>query len=130
MDDVRYQCASVNGLWYPVKKPGDIVHQDEYLGEIRDYEGNVQEICRADMDGVILYQVSSLQVVEGGPVITYGNIVREKDERKTRIAQYWTRRSDSFLEQRRAELTVHLQAAGWLSLRSICRRKRISGSWM
>ncbi len=41
MDDVRYQCASVNGLWYPVKKPGDIVHQDEYLGEIRDYEGNV-----------------------------------------------------------------------------------------
>ena len=78
MDDVRYQCASVNGLWYPVKKPGDIVHQDEYLGEIRDYEGNVQEICRADMDGVILYQVSSLQVVEGGPVITYGNIVREK----------------------------------------------------
>ena len=36
MDDVRYQCASVNGLWYPVKKPGDIVHQDEYLGEIRD----------------------------------------------------------------------------------------------
>ena len=114
MDDVRYQCASVNGLWYPVKKPGDIVHQDEYLGEIRDYEGNVQEICRADMDGVILYQVSSLQVVEGGPVITYGNIVREKDERKTRIAQYWTRRSDSFLEQRRAEL--HSALAGrWMA---------------
>ena len=114
MDDVRYQCASVNGLWYPVKKPGDIIHRDEYLGEIRDYEGNVQEICRADMDGVILYQVSSLQVVEGGPVITYGNIVREKDERKTRIAQYWTRRSDSFLEQRRAEL--HSALAGrWMA---------------
>ena len=114
MDDVRYQCASVNGLWYPVKKPGDIIHRDEYLGEIRDYEGNVQEICRADMDGVILYQVSSLQVVEGGPVITYGNIVREKDERKTRIAQYWTRRSDSFLEQRRAEL--HSALAGrWMT---------------
>ena len=113
MDDVRYQCASVNGLWYPLKKPGDIIHQDEILGEIRDYEGNVQEICRADMDGVILYQVSSLQVVEGGPVITYGNIVREKDERKTRIAQYWTKRSDSFLEQRRSEL--HSELAGrWL----------------
>ena len=108
MDDVRYQCASVNGLWYPVKKPGDIIHRDEYLGEIRDYEGNVQEICRADMDGVILYQVSSLQVVEGGPVITYGNIVREKDERKTRIAQYWTRRSDS--EER--NFTAPLQADG------------------
>ena len=66
------------------------------------------------MDGVILYQVSSLQVVEGGPVITYGNIVREKDERKTRIAQYWTRRSDSFLEQRRAEL--HSALAGrWMT---------------
>lgn len=113
MDDVRYQCASVNGLWYPLKKPGDIIHQDEILGEIRDYEGNVQEICRADMDGVILYQVSSLQVVEGGPVITYGNIVREKDERKTRIAQYWTKRSDSFLEQRRAELHSDM-ADKWL----------------
>ena len=114
IEDVRYQSASVSGLWYPAKKPGDIIHQDEILGEIRDYEGNVQEICRADMDGVILYQVSSLQVVEGGPVITYGNIVREKDERKTRIAQYWTRRSDSFLEQRRAEL--HSALAGrWMA---------------
>ena len=52
--------------------------------------------------------------MEGGPVITYGNIVREKDERKTRIAQYWTRRSDSFLEQRRAEL--HSALAGrWMA---------------
>jgi len=104
VEDVRYQCASVSGMWYPRKKPGDIVFRDEIIGEIRDYEGNPQEICRADMDGVILYQVASLQVIEEGPVITYGSIVREKDERKTRIAQYWTKRSDSFLEQRRAEL--------------------------
>ena len=33
---------------------------------------------------------------------------------KTRIAQYWTRRSDSFLEQRRAEL--HSALAGrWMA---------------
>ena len=89
------------------------------------------------MDGVILYQVSSLQVVEGGPVNTYGNIVREKDERKTRIAQYWTKRSDSFLEQRRAELhsalisdIIHFQRiVGAVIMREMFRKSAVR-TWM
>lgn len=37
-------------------------------------------------------------------MIAYGRISREFDSRKERITKYWGKRSDSFLEQRRAEL--------------------------
>ena len=53
---------------------------------------------------MILYQTGTLQVVGNGPMVTYGRIVSRYDERKERIVNYWEKRSDSFLEQRRAEL--------------------------
>ena len=37
-------------------------------------------------------------------MIAYGRIVRNFDNRKERITRYWGKRSESFLEQRRAEL--------------------------
>ena len=112
--DVQYQAASYGGCWYPRKKPGDMVVAREVLGEVRDYEGNCLETCRAEFDGVILYQTGSLQVLKEGPMIAYGRIVRNFDERKERITEYWTKRSDSFLEQRRAELKSPL-AGRWLT---------------
>ena len=46
-------------------------------------------------------------------MVAYGRISYEEDDRKEKIAAYWTKRSDSFLEQRRAEL--HSPLAGrWL----------------
>lgn len=111
--DIRYQAAAKKGLWYPNKKPGDMIQGGEILGEVRDYEENVLEVCRAEFDGVILYQTGSLQVLEAGPMIAYGRIVRTFDDRKERITGYWTKRSDSFLEQRRAELKSPL-ADRWL----------------
>ncbi len=102
--DVRYQHASHGGLWYPMKKAGDIIAQGTLIGEVRNYEGNPVEGCWAEFDGVILYQTGSLQVIEDGPMIAYGRISREVDSRKERITRYWGKRSDSFLEQRRAEL--------------------------
>lgn len=111
--DVRYQDASQNGLWYPYKKAGDIVRKGELLGEVRDYEGNVLEISTAEYDGVILYQTGSLQVLEDGPMVAYGRIVRERDERKERIVKYWGKRSESFLSQRRQELHSAM-AKRWL----------------
>lgn len=53
---------------------------------------------------MILYQVASLQVLKDGPMIAYGKFSSRKDERKEKITNYWTKRSDSFMEQRRAEL--------------------------
>lgn len=113
VEDVRYQDASHTGFWYPFKNAGDMIRKDEVLGEVRDYEGEVIEISRAEFDGVILYQTGTLQVLEDGPMIAYGCIVKKYDDRKERIVNYWSRRSDSFMEQRRAELNSPM-AARWM----------------
>lgn len=104
VEDVRYQDASVGGCWYPRKKAGDMIRRGEVLGEVRDYEGNIKEVSTAEFDGVILYQTGTLQVLDDGPMVAYGRIVKEYDERKERIVRYWGKRSESFLSQRRAEL--------------------------
>ena len=104
IDEMRYQSSSVFGLWYPTKKPGDLIKVGEYLGCTKDYEGNVLERSYSDLNGVILYQVASLQVLKEGPMIAYGKFSSRKDERKERITNDWTKRSDSFMKQRRAEL--------------------------
>ena len=82
------------------------------------------EICRAEYEGVILFQTGSLQVTEEGPVIDYGkNLQEEADNRKKRIAGYWTKRSSSFKEQRRAELTALWQTAGLQKSKNTCRKR-------
>ena len=102
--DVCYQAANEQGLWYPGKKPGDMIQQGEILGVIKNYEGEILEVCRAEYGGVILYQTGCLPVQESGSVIAYGRISRESDSRKERIAGYWSKRSSSFKLQRKAEL--------------------------
>lgn len=111
--DVQYQSASYTGLWYPQKKAGDLFTEGEILGYVKDYEDHILETCTSYGDGVILYQTGSLQVIKDGPVVAYGRISYEEDDRKEKIAAYWTKRSDSFLEQRRAELHSPL-AKRWL----------------
>lgn len=111
--DVRYQDASQNGIWYPCRKPGDMIHRGEKLGEVRDYEGNVKEVSVAEHGGVVLYQTGSLQVVGDGPMIAYGRVVNPYDERKERIVHYWEKRSSDFLVHKREEL--HSAMAGrWM----------------
>ena len=85
IDEMRYQSASVFGLWYPEKKPGDLIKAGEFLGCTRDYEGNILEKSYSDLNGVILYQVASLQVLKDGPMIAYGKFSSRKDERKEKI---------------------------------------------
>ena len=111
--DLCYQAANEQGLWYPCKKPGDMIQQGDILGVIKEYEGKILEVCKAEYGGVILYQTGSLQVQESGSVIAYGRISRESDSRKERIAGYWSKRSDSFQAQRRAELHSSM-ADRWL----------------
>lgn len=112
--DIIYQGATYGGLWYPAKTPGDMIQAGQVLGYVKDYEGKVLEVCRAETEGVILYQTGSLQVEEGGPMIAYGRISRDGDNRKQRITEYWTKRSEGFKEQRRAELHSPM-AERWLS---------------
>ena len=114
VEDVCYQHASCSGCWYPQKNVGNLIRKGEILGKVKDYEGTTKEVCTPEYDGVILYKTYSLQVVEDGPMICYGRIAKEGDDRKERITKYWGKRSDSFLEQRRAEL--HSALAGrWMT---------------
>ena len=62
-----------------------MIRQGEVLGVVKDYEGTVLEVCRAEYDGVVLYQTGSLQVKESGPMIAYGKISREADNRKKKL---------------------------------------------
>lgn len=113
LEDVRYQYAFQGGCWYPYKKPGDTFEEGEILGEVKDYEGNVLEVCEAEYAGVILYQTGTLQVLADGPMIAYGRAAQKKDDRKERIARYWGKRSMSFMWQRKAELQSPL-AGRWM----------------
>jgi len=64
--------APCTGCWYPEKKPGDWFRKGEKLGEIRDYFGRSLFTELAPADGVLLYQCASLNIIENGPMISYG----------------------------------------------------------
>ena len=64
--------APCTGCWYPEKKVGDIFRKGEKLGEIRDYCGRSLFVEYAPDDGVLLHQCASLNIIEKGPMVTYG----------------------------------------------------------
>ena len=64
--------APCTGCWYPEKKPGDWFRKGEKLGEIRDYFGQTIFTEVAPEDGVLLYQTASLNIIEKGPMVSYG----------------------------------------------------------
>ena len=64
--------APCTGCWYPEKKVGDIFRKGEKLGEIRDYFGRSLFVECAPQDGVLLHQCASLNIIEKGPMVTYG----------------------------------------------------------
>lgn len=66
--------AGHTGLWYPVFRAGERFSKGALLGTIKDYFGNTLEECHAQTDGVVLYQVISLNILEGGPMIAYAEI--------------------------------------------------------
>lgn len=69
-----YEEAGKTGCWYPRHRAGDIVEENEVLGEIRDYFGNLLERHIAKARSVILYQIASLSVLEKETVIAYGKL--------------------------------------------------------
>lgn len=64
--------APCSGCWYPEKSVGERFRAGEKLGEIRDYFGSGLFTEYAPQDGILLHQCSSLSIVEGGPMVTYG----------------------------------------------------------
>lgn len=72
LSTVFYENSRFNGCWYPRRKAGDRVLEGEVLGEVRDYFGNLLQVCKAKSDGVLLYQTRSLSILKDGPMIAYG----------------------------------------------------------
>lgn len=77
VNPVIYENAQATGCWYPAKRPGDKFREGELLGRICDYFGDELQVCRAKQDGVMLYQTESLCIMEGTPMVAYGNWKRE-----------------------------------------------------
>ena len=64
--------ATTSGCWYPSVSPGNPVKSGEKVGEIRDFFGRQLKEYFAEVDGVLLYVVSSLAISEGDPIIAIG----------------------------------------------------------
>lgn len=64
--------APCSGMWYPAKRPGDGFAPGEPLGQIRDVFGNVLYEVNPGCAGYVVFQTGALNVVEAGPLITYG----------------------------------------------------------
>ena len=69
--------APCTGCWYPEKQAGEWFRKGEKLGEIRDYFGRSLFTEFAPCDGVLIHQCASLNIIEKGPMVTYG--VRQND---------------------------------------------------
>ena len=69
--------APCTGCWYPELDAGDSFRKGDKLGEIRDYFGQVLFTEIAPEDGVLIHQCSHLNILEGGPMVTYGVVESE-----------------------------------------------------
>ena len=115
---MQYQSASYTGLWYPQKKAGDLFTEGEILGYVKDYEDNILETCTSYGDGVILYQTGSLQVIKDGPMVAYGRISYEEDDRKEKIAATGPSEATAFWSREGQSYIVRWQRDGWKKLRN------------
>lgn len=68
----RVLIAPATGCWYPALEAGDFFRAGDALGEIRNYYGETLHTITAPEDGVLLYQTSSLNLIEKGPMVSYG----------------------------------------------------------
>jgi len=64
--------APATGCWYPAKHAGDRLKRGERIGIIKDYFGDSILEITAPEDCVMLHQCASLNIIEGGPMISYG----------------------------------------------------------
>ena len=64
--------APFTGCWYPERKVGQTFHKGDKLGEIRDYFGRLLFTEYAPAGGILLHQCASLNIIQAGPMITFG----------------------------------------------------------
>jgi predicted deacylase len=64
--------SPASGCWYPVMHAGDSFTRGDRLGLIKDYFGEIVHEIVAPENGMMLHQTASLNIIEKGPMISYG----------------------------------------------------------
>ena len=72
MDKMSVLKAQHDGCWYPFKGLEDEVKKGEKIGEIRDFFGQTLSEYYAETDGLLLYLVTSLAIMNGDPLAAIG----------------------------------------------------------
>ena len=72
MEKMSVTKAQHDGCWYPLKALEDEVKKGEKIGEIRNFFGEVLSEYFAEIDGLLLYVVTSLAITEGDPLAAIG----------------------------------------------------------
>ena len=72
MDKMSVLKAQHDGCWYPFKALEDEVKKGEKIGEIRDFFGQTLSEYYAETDGLLLYLVTSLAIMNGDPLAAIG----------------------------------------------------------
>ena len=78
IEDVRISLPVYPGCGILPKNREISLKVGEYLGCVKDYERNILETSLSDLNGVVLYQTGSLQVIKVVPMIAYGSFSRRK----------------------------------------------------
>lgn len=74
LTDLVYQPPLQHGLWYPAVKPGERILNNQYLGCVKDYFGQVLDTYYATGDGVVLYMTETLWTDDFCELIAYGKL--------------------------------------------------------
>lgn len=72
IEKVIYLESAHEALWQSQVKLGERVWQGQMLGRVFDFFGRTIEECRAEMDGIVLYQLYPLSTNKGDVLVAYG----------------------------------------------------------
>jgi uncharacterized protein len=64
--------CELGGCWYPAVTVGEAVHTDQPLGTVTDLLGSVVQQPRSQVDGTVLFAVTSLAINAGDPLVGIG----------------------------------------------------------
>lgn len=67
-----YTESLAEGFWYPTRQPGERFFKGDLLGTVEDVWGTPLQLCRAEFDGIILYETTAMGVREGDSLLAYG----------------------------------------------------------
>ncbi len=69
LHDWRWLRSEVDGLFYPRVGVGDRVQAGQFLGRVADVFGSTLQSAHAPIEGIVLFQVSSLAMNAGDPLL-------------------------------------------------------------